>query len=61
MPFDLKNARATYQRIVTKMFRLQIGKTVEVYIDDKVVKSENLKEHVPNLIKVSKILTHHGL
>ena len=43
------------------MFRLQIGKTVEVYIDDKVVKSENSKEHVPNLIKVFKILTHHRL
>ena len=43
------------------MFRLQIGKTVEVYIDDKVVKSENSKEHVPNLIKVFKILTHHKL
>ena len=61
MPLDLKNARATYQRIVTKMFRLQIGKIVEVYIEDKVVKSENSKEHVPNLIKVFKILTHHRL
>ena len=61
MPFDLKIARATYQRIVTKMFRLQIGKIVEVYIEDKVVKSENSKEHVPNLIKVFKILTHHRL
>lgn len=43
------------------MFRLQISKTVEVYIDDMVVKSDNSKEHVPNLIKVFKILTHHRL
>ena len=40
MPFMLKNARATYQRLVTKMFQAQLGKTVEVYIDDMVVKSK---------------------
>ncbi|XXG90595.1 hypothetical protein AAC387_Pa12g2323 [Persea americana] len=40
MPFGLKNARATYQRLVTKMFQAQLGKTVEVYIDDMVVKSK---------------------
>ena len=39
MPFELKNARATYQRLMTRMFRDKIGSTVEVYIDDMVVKS----------------------
>jgi hypothetical protein len=39
MPFDLKNAGATYQRTVTKMFGHIIGKTVEVYIDDMLIKS----------------------
>uniref|UniRef100_A0A2N9GI29 Uncharacterized protein n=1 Tax=Fagus sylvatica TaxID=28930 RepID=A0A2N9GI29_FAGSY len=34
MPFGLKNAGATYQRMITKMFSSQLGKTVEVYIDD---------------------------
>ena len=40
MPFGLKNARATYQRLVTKMFRLLLGSTMEVYIDDMLVKSK---------------------
>ena len=39
MPFMLKNARATYQRMMTRMFWDKIGCTVEVYIDDMVVKS----------------------
>lgn len=61
MPFGLKNNWATYQRIVTQIFRLQINKIVEVYIDDIVVKSEKSKEHMPNLTKVFEILMHHKL
>ena len=40
MPFGLKNARAMYQWMMTRMFRDKIGRTVEVYIDDMVVKSK---------------------
>ena len=40
MPFGLKNARATYQQMMTRMFRHNIGHTVEVYIDDMVMKSK---------------------
>ena len=40
MPFGLKNAEATYQRIMTRMFRDKIGHSVEVYIDNMVVKSK---------------------
>ena len=40
MPFGLKNAGATYQRMMTRMFQEKIGCTVEVYIDDMVVKSK---------------------
>ena len=40
MPFMLKNAGATYQRMMTRMFRDKIGRMVEVYIDDMVVKSK---------------------
>ena len=40
MSFGLKNARTTDQRMMTRMFREKIGNTVEVYIDDMVVKSK---------------------
>ena len=40
MPFRLKNVGATYQRMMTRMFRDKIRRTVEVYIDDMVVKSK---------------------
>ena len=40
MPFGLKNTGTTYQRMMTRMFREKIGCTVEVYIDDMVVKSK---------------------
>ena len=39
MPFGLKNTRATYQRMMTRMFKDKIGHMVEVYIDNMVVKS----------------------
>ena len=40
MPFGLKNAGLTYQRMVTRMFKDQLGKNMEAYIDDTVVKSK---------------------
>jgi hypothetical protein len=39
MPFGLKNVRATYQQLVNKMFQAQIGRNMEVYLDDMLVKS----------------------
>ena len=39
MPFGLKNARATYQKLVNHMFHSQIGWNVEMYVDDMLVKS----------------------
>ncbi|GJW09436.1 reverse transcriptase domain-containing protein [Tanacetum coccineum] len=44
MPFGLKNAGATYQRLVDGVFRSQIGKNLEVYVDDMVVKSRTERE-----------------
>ena len=46
MPFGLKNARATYQRLVNHMFRPQIGWNVEVYVDDMLVKSAREAQHL---------------
>ena len=39
MSFDLKNAGATYQRLMNKMFAHQIGRNVQVYMDDVLMKS----------------------
>ena len=61
MPFTLKNAGATYQQMVTKMFKDQIENTVEVYIDDMVAKSKKSEEHVPNLVEIFEILRQHKL
>ena len=49
MPFRLKNAGATYQRLVNKMFNKQIGKNMEVYMDDMLVKSKEELAHLDDL------------
>ncbi|KAL0399981.1 UNVERIFIED_CONTAM: hypothetical protein Sradi_2341400 [Sesamum radiatum] len=49
MPFGLKNAGATYQRLVDKIFRPQIGRNVEVYVDDMLVKSKKAEDHIKDL------------
>ena len=49
MPFGLKNAGITYQRLVNHMFRPQIGQNVEVYVDDMLVKSLDEEKHLDDL------------
>ena len=49
MPFGLKNAGSTYQRLVNMMFADQIGRTMEVYIDDMLVKSLEVEDHISHL------------
>ena len=49
MPFELKNARATYQMLVNQMFSKQIGWNVEVYVDEMLVKSKTNAEHLDDL------------
>ncbi|XP_022870705.1 uncharacterized protein LOC111389949 [Olea europaea var. sylvestris] len=52
MPFGLKNARATYQRLINKVFVDLIGKNIEAYVDDMVVKSKKVEEHISYLEEV---------
>ena len=56
MPFGLKNAGSTYQKMMTKMFESQMGKNIEVYIDDMVVKSKIVSEHIGDLTNIFEIL-----
>jgi hypothetical protein len=49
MPFGLKNAGATYQWLVNMIFRSQIGRNVEVYVDDMLVKSVRATKHIEDL------------
>lgn len=49
MSFVLKNARAIYQKMVNYMFALHIGKNMEVYLDDMLVKSIKVDHHETNL------------
>ena len=61
MPFDLKNAGATYQRLVTKMFRPLLGNTMEVYIDDMLVKSKQRPNHAVHLQQTFDLLREYGM
>ena len=61
MPFGLKNAGSTYQRMMTKMFEAQMGKNIEVYINDMVVKCKMVSKHIGNLTNIFKILRGHKL
>ena len=61
MPFGLKNAEATYQRLVNHMFRPQIGQNVEVYVDDMLVKSLDEERHLDDLQKTFDTLRRHQM
>ena len=61
MPFGLKNAGATYQRLVNKMFQKQIGTTMEVYIDDMLVKSTTAELHIVHLSEAFQILRKYNM
>ena len=49
MPFGLKNTGATYQRCVLQVFGDLIGRTVEAYVDDIIVKSKKANSLVADL------------
>ena len=49
MPFSLKNVGATYQRLISRIFSKHIGKKVDAYIDDMVIKIKKSKDHVEDM------------
>ena len=61
MPFGLKNAVATYQRLVNSMFQKQIGTSMEVYIDDMLVKSTIAELHIAHLVEAFQILKKYNM
>jgi hypothetical protein len=61
MPFGLKNAGATYQRLVNRMFQNQIGRNVEVYVDDLLVKSIRATRHIEDLRETFRTLREYNM
>ena len=61
MPFGLKNVGSTYQRMMTRMFESQLEKNIEIYIDDMVVKSKMVSEHLGDFRAIFEILRMHKL
>ena len=60
MPFGLKNARATYQRLVNAVFADQLGRRMEVYIDDILVKLMKAEDHIGHLSDCFVVLRQHN-
>ena len=61
MPFGLKNAGATYQKLVNHMFHPQIGRNVEVYVYDMLVKSLDEEKHLDDLKETFDTLRRHNM
>ncbi|XP_057719198.1 uncharacterized protein LOC130933587 [Arachis stenosperma] len=61
MPFGLKNAGATYQRLMNKIFHDLIGRTVEVYVDDILAKTMRPDDFLEDLANVFASLRQHGM
>ena len=61
MPFGLKNAGFTYQRMMTRMFEPRLDENIEIYVDDMVVKSKVVTEHLKDLSDIFDVLRRHKL
>lgn len=61
MMFELKNVGATYQRMVTKMFVLQIEKNMEVYVDDMLIKSRMAEQYEEYLFEAFRVMLSHWI
>lgn len=61
MPFGLKNAGATYQMMVDRMFKTQIGRNIEAYVDDMLVKSKKSEAHASDLQETFTTMRRYGM
>ena len=61
MSFGLKNVGSTYQRMMTRMFKPQLGKNIEIYVDYMVVKSKMVSRHLGDLGGIFYVLRRHKL
>ena len=61
MLFGLKNVGAIYQRLVNQMFSQQIGRNVEVYVNDMLVKSKGEENHMDNLKEIFNTLRNYKM
>ncbi|KAH9251665.1 hypothetical protein BASA81_010432 [Batrachochytrium salamandrivorans] len=61
MPFGLANAPAQFQRMMNSLFRDVIGKHVLVYLDDIVIYSDNMSDHIVQVQNVLRVLQDNGL
>ena len=61
MPFGLKNAGAMYQRLVYKMFADYLGDTMEVYIDDMLLKSLLAEQYLDHLCQAFEVLQKYNM
>ena len=61
MPFGLKNVGATYQRLATKIFRPLMGETMEVYIDDMLVKFKKHCDHTKHMQEAFELLRKYNM
>ncbi|XP_072084361.1 uncharacterized protein [Arachis hypogaea] len=61
MPFGLKNARTTYQRLMDKVFTKQIGRNIEVYVDDMVAKTKVGNNHLDELTEIFAQISHYNM
>ena len=59
--FGLKNAKATYQCLVNMVFKEQIGKTMEVYVDDLLIKSNTAADHVAHFADTFVVLRKYRM
>ena len=61
MPFELKKVGATYKRLVNKMFQKQIGASMEVYIDDMLVKLVKVELYITHLAEAFQVLKSYNM